>query len=113
MNKRGARGTNEGPASMNKDPGAQEGYKQVRGGGGRGVETSTSRYEGSTGCTNEQGRGMNVHRGVGGTNEHGGSAGGMNAGRQRGLRTPCPPPPLPLFLFIYYFDIFTYFYVRI
>ena len=40
-NKRGA------GASMNKDPGAQEGYKRVRGGGGRGVETSTSRYEGS------------------------------------------------------------------
>ena len=66
MNERGARGTNEGLASMNKDPGAQEGYKRVWGGGGRGVEMSTSRYKRSVGRTNEQGGGMNVHGGVGG-----------------------------------------------
>ena len=111
MNERGARGTNEGPASMNKDPGAQEGYKRVQGGGGRGVETSTSRYEGSAGRTNEQGGGMNVRGGVGGTNEHGGSAGGTNAGRQRGLRAPCPPPPYHyfyLFIISIFLHIFMY-----
>ena len=60
--------------------------------------------------------GMNVRGGVGGTNKHGGSAWGMNAGWQWGLRAPRPSLPYHYFfsfiisiflnIFMYAFRIF-------
>ena len=54
---------------------------------------------------------MNVHGGMGGMNEHEGSAGGTNAGQQRGLCAPCPPLPYQysyLFIISIFLHIFMY-----
>ena len=101
MNERGARGTNEGPASMNKDPGAQEGTNEC-GGWGEGCRNEHEQVRGERGVYERaRGRGECAQGGGGGgTNEHRGSAGGYERRAAAGVMRPLSPSPLPLFLFI-------------